>query len=141
MRLDYRTSLPAGLKGMLALEQAVHDSSLEPRLLELVKMRASQINGCAHCLDMHSKDARALGEDEQRLHLLAAWREAPVYSDRERAALAWCETLTRVAETGAPDADFAPLQIDVVHIDTLGWNAVQRLLANPKALDQVRVAR
>ena len=109
MRLSYRTALPAGMSGMLALERAVHDSSLEPLLLELVKMRASQINGCAHCLDMHSKDARALGEDEQRLHLLAAWREAPGYSERERAALAWCESLTRLADTGAPDSDYEPL--------------------------------
>ncbi len=109
MRLDLRSALPAGLDGMLGLEGAVRASTLEPALLELVRMRASQINGCAHCLDMHSKDARASGEGEQRLHLLAAWREAPFYSDRERAALAWCEALTRVAETGAPDADYAPL--------------------------------
>jgi AhpD family alkylhydroperoxidase len=110
MRLDYRTTSPAGLDGMLALERAVRHSTLEPALLELVKLRASQINGCAYCLDMHSKDARARGEDEQRLHLVAAWREAPVYSDRERAALAWCEALTRLPETGAPDADYAPLR-------------------------------
>jgi AhpD family alkylhydroperoxidase len=109
VRLDYQKALPHALNAMVALERAVHDSTLEPELLELVKLRASQINGCAHCLDMHSKDARARGEDEQRLHLLAAWREAPVYSDRERAALAWCESLTRVAESGAPDADYAPL--------------------------------
>jgi AhpD family alkylhydroperoxidase len=109
MRLDYQTVMPAALNAKIALERAIHESTLEPELLELVKLRASQINGCAHCLDMHSKDARARGEDEQRLHLLAAWREAPIYSDRERAALAWCESLTRVAETGAPDADYAPL--------------------------------
>lgn len=109
MRLDYSSILPAGLKGMLGLERAVHESSLEPELLELVRQRASQINGCAYCLDMHSKDARARGEDEQRLHVLAAWREAPFYSERERAALAWCESLTRLPETGAPDADYAPL--------------------------------
>ena len=109
MRLDYSSTLPAGLEGMLGLERAVHQSSLEPELLELVKQRASQINGCAYCLDMHSKDARARGEDEQRLHVLAAWREAPFYSGRERAALAWCESLTRLSETGAPDADYLPL--------------------------------
>src|SRR5690606_10696211 len=109
MRLNYQTALPAGLQGMLGLEKAVHDSPLEPELIELVKQRASQINGCAFCLDMHSKDARARGMDEQRLHVLAGWREAPFYSDRERAALAWCESLTLLPETGAPDADYEPL--------------------------------
>ncbi|HET6690288.1 MAG TPA: carboxymuconolactone decarboxylase family protein [Miltoncostaeaceae bacterium] len=109
MRLDYRATWPAGFRGMLALEDAAHESGLEPLLLELVKFRASQINGCAHCLDMHGKDALALGEEEQRLHVLAAWREAPFYSERERAALAWCEALTRVADTGAPDADYEAL--------------------------------
>jgi AhpD family alkylhydroperoxidase len=109
MRLDYRTALPAALQGLLTLERAVHQSTLEPALLELVKTRASQINGCAYCLDMHTKDARARGESEQRLHVLAAWREAPLYDDRERAALAWCEALTRLPETGAPDDDYGPL--------------------------------
>ncbi len=109
MRLDYQSTLPAGRKGMLGIEQAVRESPLEPGLLELVRQRASQINGCAFCLDMHSKDARASGEDEQRLHVLAAWREAPFYSDRERAALAWCEALTLLPETGAPDADYDAL--------------------------------
>jgi len=109
MRLNYSSSLPAGLEGMLGLERAVRESSLEPELLELVRFRASQINGCAFCLDMHSKDARARGEDEQRLHVVSAWREAPFFSERERAALAWCESLTRLPDTGAPDADYAPL--------------------------------
>jgi AhpD family alkylhydroperoxidase len=111
MRLDYKTALPAGLDGMLALEHAVHTSPLEPELLELVKLRASQLNGCAHCLDMHSKDARARGEDEQRLHVLAAWREAPFYSARERAALAWCEALTLLPQSGAPDDVYQPLTV------------------------------
>ena len=103
MRIDYQKVLPAAPQAMLQLEQVVHESSLEPRLLELVKIRASQLNGCAHCLDMHTKDARAMGESEQRIHLLVAWREAPFYSERERAALAWCESLTLLPETGAPD--------------------------------------
>ena len=107
MRLDYRKSFPQALQAMLGLETAVHESTLEPQLLELVKMRASQLNGCAYCLDMHSKDARAAGESEQRLHVLAAWREAPFYSERERAALAWCESLTLLPQSGAPDAAFA----------------------------------
>lgn len=109
MRLDFETALPPALEGMRAVEQAVRQSTLEPALLELVKTRASQLNGCAYCLDMHTKDARARGESEQRLHLLAAWRDAPFYSDRERVALAWCEALTRLADTGAPDDDYRPL--------------------------------
>lgn len=87
---------------MSALEEVVRSSTLEPELLELVKLRASQINGCAYCVDMHTKDARAIGEDEQRLHLVAVWREAPVFSARERAALDWTEALTKLPETGAP---------------------------------------
>lgn len=110
MRVDYAEAFPKGLEAMLGLEAAVRSSGLEPPLLELVKLRASQINGCAYCLDMHSKDARARGEEEQRLHVLAAWREAPFYSPRERAALAWCESLTLVAQTGAPDDDFADVE-------------------------------
>ncbi|MGZ4419236.1 MAG: carboxymuconolactone decarboxylase family protein, partial [Gaiellaceae bacterium] len=107
MRIDYGRVLPEAVQAMSGLEQVVHDSTLEPELLELVKMRASQLNGCAFCLDMHSKDALARGESEQRLHVLAAWRDAPVYGDRERAALAWCEALTLLPESGAPDDVYA----------------------------------
>jgi AhpD family alkylhydroperoxidase len=117
---------------MLGLEEVVAGSSLEPELLELVKMRASQLNGCAYCLDMHSKDAIARGESEQRLHVLAAWREAPFYSARERAALAWCEALTLLAQTAAPDdvyaelkAEFADEEIVALTLATVainGWN-------------------
>ena len=103
MRLDYRRAFPPAYEAMRGLERTVRESALEPLLLELVKMRASQLNGCAYCLDMHSKDARARGETEQRLHVLAAWQEAPFYNERERAALAWCEALTLLPETGAPD--------------------------------------
>lgn len=110
MRLDYKQELPRGHEAMLALEAAVRRSGLEPLLLELVKVRASQLNGCAHCLEMHTKDARARGEEEQRLHVLAAWREAPFYSERERAALAWCEALTLLPESGAPDDVYAELE-------------------------------
>lgn len=98
-RLDYKTASPAGFQAMLQMQFAVNKSGLEDSLLELVKSRASQINGCAWCLDMHTKDARAQGETEQRLYLLTAWREAPCYSARERAALAWTEALTRIADT------------------------------------------
>jgi AhpD family alkylhydroperoxidase len=110
MRIAYQKVFPDALRAMLGLENAVRASSLEPELLELVKMRASQLNGCAYCLDMHSKDARARGETEQRLHVLSAWREAPFYSERERAALAWCEALTLLPQTGAPDDVYAELE-------------------------------
>ena len=102
-------AMPEGLKAMMAIETSIAASGIEHSLLELVKMRASQINGCAFCLHMHSTDARAHGESEMRLYMLTAWRESSLYSERERAALAWTEALTRVAETGAPDADFALL--------------------------------
>ena len=102
-RLDYQTASPAAFKAMLQLEQQVRQSGLETALLELVKSRASQLNGCAWCLDMHSKDARALGETEQRLYLLPVWRDAPCYTPRERAALAWTEAVTKLAGQDVPD--------------------------------------
>ena len=101
-RFEYHLSHP-GVQALRELETYIHGCGLEPTLLELVKMRASQINGCAFCLDMHSKDARAAGEAEQRLYVLDAWREAPFYSERERAALVWTEAVTRVADTHVPD--------------------------------------
>lgn len=91
-------------RAMIALQRAVDASGLEHSLLELVKMRASQINHCAYCIDMHTKDARAAGETEQRLYALSAWEEAPFFTARERAALAWTEAVTRVADTHVPDA-------------------------------------
>jgi len=97
------------LKPLVDLEQSLRNSGLEHSLIELVKTRASQINGCAYCIHMHTRDARAHGESEERLYLLDAWRESPLYSDRERAALAWTEALTLVAETHAPDEDYARL--------------------------------
>lgn len=106
-RLAYGRVLPDAVKAMEGLERVVDASGLEPRLRELVKIRASQLNGCAYCLDMHTKDATAIGEDPQRMHMVAAWREAPVFSDRERAALAWTEALTMIAETGAPREVYA----------------------------------
>jgi len=98
------------LKPLVDLEQSLKNSGLEHSLIELVKTRASQINGCAFCIHMHTKDARAQGETEERLYLLNAWRESPLYSDRERAALAWTEALTLVAQTHAPDEDYAQLE-------------------------------
>jgi AhpD family alkylhydroperoxidase len=103
-RLDVMKVAPGAYRAMSGLESYVRKSSrLEPSLLELVRMRTSQINGCAFCLDMHSKDARAEGETEQRLYCLDAWRETPFYSDRERAALAWTEAITMVSEDHVPD--------------------------------------
>ncbi|HOF21837.1 MAG TPA: carboxymuconolactone decarboxylase family protein [Bacteroidales bacterium] len=103
-RLDYSKTAPGALKGMLELEKYVHGSGLERSLYELVKTRASQINGCAYCIDMHTKDARRAGETEQRLYALSAWRETPFYTQRERAALAWTEALTRISENEISDS-------------------------------------
>jgi len=132
-RLEATKASPAAYHAMLALEMFVKKSSrLEPSLLELVKMRASQINGCAYCLDMHSKDARAQGETEQRLYALNAWRETPFYTDRERAALAWTEAVTLVSADHVPDAvyeearqrfseeELVNLTLAIVTIN--GWN-------------------
>ncbi len=109
-RLNYVKASPGGFKAMRVLQQHVDDCGLDRKLLELVKMRASQINGCAYCLDMHSKDARAAGETEQRLYLLNAWRESPFYSDRERAALAWTEALTRISDGEVSDELYAEVR-------------------------------
>ena len=133
-RLNYAKASPGVVAAMRGLEAHVRASGLERSLLELVKTRVSQINGCAYCLDMHTKDARAAGETEQRLYVLAAWREAPFYSDRERAALAWAEALTLLPETHAPDdvyeaarqqfseKELADLTLAIVAIN--GWNRI-----------------
>jgi AhpD family alkylhydroperoxidase len=101
-RIDYQKA-PAARQAMYALDHYLRNSGLDPKLVELVKMRASLINGCAYCIDMHSKDARAEGETEQRLYALSAWRETPFYSDRERAALEWTEAVTLVSQDHVPD--------------------------------------
>ena len=131
-RLDYARTAPDGLKAMLGLEQYARQSGLEPALLELTKIRVSQINGCAFCLDMHTKDARAAGETEQRLYALPAWCETPFFSDRERAALAWAEAVTRVSERPVSDEiyetvrqhftekELVDLTLAIVAIN--GWN-------------------
>src|SRR5579862_559540 len=105
-RLDYRLANPRALQGMFRLEQAARQGGIEQPLLELVRMRASQINGCAYCLDMHTKDARAEGETEQRLYTLSAWRETPFFSERERAALEWTEAVTEIGKDHVPDEIF-----------------------------------
>jgi AhpD family alkylhydroperoxidase len=102
-RIDYAKVAGDGVRAMLGLEKYLHNCGLEEGLLHLIKLRASQINGCAYCLDMHWKDLRAIGESEQRLYSLDAWEESPYYTDRERAALAWTEAATRVSERHVPD--------------------------------------
>jgi AhpD family alkylhydroperoxidase len=105
-RIDYRKFAQEPVKFLYEIEKYVAASGLDIKLLHLIKMRASQINGCAFCLDMHSLDARAAGETEQRLYTLDAWRETPLFSERERAALAWTEAVTRVSDTHVPDDVF-----------------------------------
>ena len=131
-RINYAKVTPEGYRAMSGLERYVRGSGLEPSLLELVKLRASQINGCAYCIDMHWKDARARGESEQRLYGLMAWRESPYYTQRERAALAWTEAVTLIAGSHVPDelyeevrqsfneTELANLTFALVAIN--GWN-------------------
>lgn len=102
-RIDFAKVAHEGLTGLYKLEAYVKHSGLEQSLLDLIRMRSSQLNGCGYCLDMHSKDARAAGETEQRLYVLPAWREAPFYTDRERAALEWTEALTLISQNDVPD--------------------------------------
>ena len=103
-RIDYRKYSAEAQKSLYALEKYIAECGLDHKLIHLIKMRASQINGCAFCIDMHSKDARAIGETEQRLYELDAWRETPFYTERERAALEWTEALTLVSQTHVPDS-------------------------------------
>jgi len=102
-RFDYAKVAPGVYHAMLGLEHYLHESGLEESLLHLIKLRASQLNGCAYCLDMHWKDLKSIGEPDQRLYELNAWEESPFYSDRERAALSWTEAVTRVADGRVPD--------------------------------------
>lgn len=133
-RMDYGKVAPGAMRAMFGLEKYLNESGLEPSLRELVKLRVSQINGCAYCIDMHSKDARAMGETEQRLYALVAWRETPFYSERERTALAWTETVTLIADNSVTDAlyeqarrhfseqELVDLTLAVVAIN--GWNRI-----------------
>ena len=142
----YMNSAPA--RAMFGLQQAVESSGLEHSLLELVKIRASQMNGCAYCIDMHTKDARAAGETEQRIYALSAWREAPFFSARERAALDWTESLTAIAETHVPDDVFARVreQLEEPELVALtfaivainGWNRLATSARTPVGSYQPR---
>jgi AhpD family alkylhydroperoxidase len=109
-RLNFGKVVPDAYKAVLGLETYIQKSGLERRFIHLVKLRASQINGCAYCVDMHVKEARHDGLSEQWINLLCVWRESPIYDARERALLAWTEAVTLVAETRAPDADYAALR-------------------------------
>ena len=131
-RINYGKVAPAAMKAMRGLEEYAASSDLEKSLYELVKTRASQINGCAFCLDMHTKDARKAGETEQRLYALSAWRETPFYTEREWAALEWTEALTLISDTDVPDAlyenvrkqfsesEIVALSMAIIAIN--GWN-------------------
>lgn len=109
-RLDFYTASPDAMKAMLALEASVNKLGLEPSLIELIKLRASQINGCAFCVDMHTTDALNAGETPRRLHGVSVWRETPFFTARERAALAWTEAITLLSQTHAPDADYQAMR-------------------------------
>ena len=133
-RLNYSKAFPEGVQAVLNLEKIIRSGGLEPSLLELVKTRASQMNGCAYCIDMHTKDARAAGETEQRLYALSAWRETPFFTSRERAALAWTEALTNIQQGHASDeiytqarsefdeTELVKLTLAVAQINT--WNRI-----------------
>ena len=145
-RKNFYQAAPDTIKALSTLEAQVQGSGLEQSLIELVRTRASQINGCAYCINMHTKDARKRGETEQRLHLLNAWREAPVYSARERAALAWTEAVTLISETHAPDDIYAEVSAQFSEAETVNLtmliatiNAWNRLAICFRAIHPVKV--
>ena len=144
-RLNFYQTAPDAIKALSAVETQVQASGLEQSLIELVRTRASQINGCAYCINMHTQDARKHGESEQRLYLLNAWREAPVYTDRERAALAWTEAVTLISETLAPDEVYDGVRAQFSEAETVNLtmliatiNAWNRLAISFRAMPQVK---
>jgi len=144
-RLNPYQVAPATVKALMGLEAEVQGSGLEQSLIELVKTRASQINGCAFCINMHTQDARKHGETEQRLYLLNAWRESPVYSDRERAALAWTEAVTLISETHAPDDAYENVRAQFSEAETVNLtmlvatiNAWNRLAISFRTVPEVK---
>lgn len=150
-RLDYGKVAPAALKAMYTVNSYVNHSGLEKSLLELVKLRASQINQCAYCIDMHYKDARAAGETEQRLYMLNAWREAPCYTERERAALAFTEAVTLLSESNVPDdvyeqaraqfSDEELVNLTMAIIVINGWNRLSVTFRTPSGTYQPAAPR
>jgi AhpD family alkylhydroperoxidase len=149
-RIDITKIDPAAFKAVSALQAYVDQSGLDPKLRELIKIRASQINGCAYCLIMHTRDARKIGESDDRMHLLNAWREAPVFTEKERAALAWTEALTSISEGHAPDEvyqqvrrhfsekEIVALTAAVCAINT--WNRIAISLRAPPQVEPVKAA-
>ena len=144
-RMNFMQAAPDTIKALMALEAQIQGSGLEQSLIELVKTRASQINGCAYCINMHTQDARKHGETEQRLYLLNAWREAPAYSERERAALAWTEAVTLIADTHAPDDVYQEVRKHFSDAETVNLtmliatiNAWNRLAISFRAVPPVR---
>ncbi len=133
-RLDVARLAPGARAAMLGLEKYVRASGLEPRLLELIRLRASQMNGCAFCIDMHTKDARAAGETEQRLYAVSAWRETPFFTNRERAGLEWTEAVTDIGRSGVPDDAYEHVrhefsEVEIVNLTMAivainGWNRI-----------------
>jgi AhpD family alkylhydroperoxidase len=145
-RMNYFQAAPETVKALMALENQVTSSGLEQSLIELVKTRASQINGCAFCINMHTQDARKHGETEQRLYLLNAWREAPVYTERERAALAWTDALTLISETHAPDDVYQEVRAQFSEAETVNLtmliatiNAWNRLAISFRSMPPLKV--
>jgi len=146
-RMNFYQAAPDAIKALMALESQIQSSGLEQSLIELVKTRASQINGCAFCINMHTQDARKRGETEQRLYLLNAWRESPVYTDRERAALAWTEAVTLISETHAPDDVYNEVRAHFSEAETVNLtmliatiNAWNRLAISFRAQPPVKVS-
>jgi len=135
-RMNFYGVAPKLLEPMLAIEGLIKAGSLEPSLIDLVKIRASQINGCAYCLHMHTSDARKAGEREERIYLLDAWHESNLYTPRERAALAWTESLTRIAQTHAPDADYAEVK---AQFDDKALMELTLLITNINAWNRIAI--
>jgi AhpD family alkylhydroperoxidase len=147
-RFDYRQAAPDAYRAQLALQAYTHGSGLEDSLLELIKVRASVLNGCAYCVDMHTKDARLAGETEQRLYAVSVWHETPFFTPRERAALAWTDAVTEIARTGVPDDAYADVKahftdaeivnLTMAIITINGWNRLAVAFRQPVGSHQPR---
>jgi AhpD family alkylhydroperoxidase len=137
MRLPFAKIAPEPFAALLAVERYLESSGIERRLLHMIKLRASQLNGCAYCVDMHARDARLAGETERRLHSVAAFADSPLFDAREKAALAWADTLTRVAETGAPEAAWERLR---AHFDEKQATDLTWAIASINAWNRVCIA-
>ncbi len=137
MRFNYVKNASGGYQALLALEKYLHDSGIEPALIHLLKLRCSQLNGCAYCIDLHWKDLRALGETEDRLYMLDAWRESALYSERERAALSWAEAITNVQDGHVPDAVY---ELVAKHFDEVGMSNLSLVCAAINLWNRMAIA-